>query len=192
MKVIQRLKRGILEKKYLNNFLLISGSGRNIGKTTLACLLIEQLSNKHYVVGIKISPHTHDGDSDKEMFKDTGKAKIFVESNTKSNKDSSRMLRSGASKVFYIECNDDGLPEAIDSVTGSIEKHALVICESGALAQFFKPGYHILIVGDNIDESKPSYKINLELSNVAISSNTVFRSEAIKVFNKSGDWIFEY
>jgi hypothetical protein len=181
-----------LTKKTLNNFLLISGSGRNIGKTTLACLLIEQLSRKHDVVGIKISPHVHGGDSDKELFKDLGNARIFIEADKSSNKDSSRMLRSGASNVYYIECDDEGLSDAVNLIAKSLAKEVLVICESGALTYYFKPGFHILIKGHNADESKLSFQLNLELSNITISSDIVFKPCSIQVSNESGEWKFNY
>jgi len=47
-----------MESKY-PNILLVSGNGRNSGKTTLACKIIERFSKDHEITGLKISPHFH-------------------------------------------------------------------------------------------------------------------------------------
>ncbi len=48
-----------MAKINFNNVILISGSGRNCGKTTVACHIISQLAKMGQVTGLKISPHFH-------------------------------------------------------------------------------------------------------------------------------------
>ena len=38
------------------NMVLIGATGRNVGKTTLACALIERLRKEFTVVGVKVTP----------------------------------------------------------------------------------------------------------------------------------------
>ena len=45
---------------YFGNLLLVSGNGRNVGKTYFACRIIGLLSQKNPVTAVKISPHVHE------------------------------------------------------------------------------------------------------------------------------------
>ncbi len=45
--------------KSMPNILLIAGTGRNVGKTLLACEIIQQLSKTMAVTAIKTSSHEH-------------------------------------------------------------------------------------------------------------------------------------
>ena len=39
----------------ISNMVLIGATGRNTGKTTLACALIEHLRKRHRVIGVKVT-----------------------------------------------------------------------------------------------------------------------------------------
>lgn len=152
----------------LNNYLLISGSGRNSGKTTLACHIISQLSKNQPVIGLKISPHFHFNTVDQNLIIKSDNFNIYQEKSKKTGKDSSRMLVAGASKVYFIEAEDEGLKMAYDAIRSLIGNDKAVVCESGSLAFFFKPGFHIMVVGDNPDKSKASYGKNQIISDMII------------------------
>ena len=47
-------------RQNIPNMLLIAGTGRKSGKTTLACACIAHFSKQTGIYAIKISPHTHD------------------------------------------------------------------------------------------------------------------------------------
>ena len=53
------MKNEQTKMKLVKNMVLVSGSGRNCGKTTVACNLITQLSENEFVYGLKITPHFH-------------------------------------------------------------------------------------------------------------------------------------
>ncbi|MFC1635633.1 hypothetical protein ACFL5Z_12390 [Planctomycetota bacterium] len=40
----------------LDGMLMIGSTGRNIGKTELACAILRQYSQSHNIVGIKVTP----------------------------------------------------------------------------------------------------------------------------------------
>ena len=50
---------GNIQKANHNNILTISGTGKNVGKTSLACRIIHRLSATHKLTAVKISPHFH-------------------------------------------------------------------------------------------------------------------------------------
>ena len=133
-----------------NKILLISGSGQNTGKTTLACKIIEQNKEKQIVV-IKISPHFHTVENGDLLYSDN-LYQIYQEHNTDGIKDSSKMLIAGAKEVFYIQATDKGLDLAYKKVSELISNNSFVVCESGGLRDIIKPAVFIFI--KNIDESK--------------------------------------
>jgi hypothetical protein len=151
-------------KKKLPQILLISGSGRNCGKTSLACALISQLSSSKKVVGLKISPHFHKIGHKQELLFENKDVKIYQEKDSTSGKDSARMLRAGAIKSYFIQCEDKNISEAWDWIVSKIPENVPVVCESGSLASVFKPGLHLLVKGKNPDKLKRSYVKNKELS----------------------------
>jgi len=159
--------------KEFNNILLVSGSGRNIGKTTLACNIITQISNDKPVYGIKITPHFHAIDSNQEIVEKGEGFKIFQEKDIMSDKDSSRMIRAGAHKVYFVQCDDVYLPSIYKQLVNLLPPDCAVVCESGSFAGVFKPGLHFVVKGKDVDESKQSYISNLKRADLVIDSEVV-------------------
>ena len=139
------------------NIILVSGSGRDCGKTTVACHIIRQLKIKGKVVGLKITPHFHATDDSQEIIAKEDGYIIYKEENTESNKDSSRMLRSGADEVYFVQCNDEALLGMYEILKQLLPDNITVVCESGSFANVFKPELHILVEGAKPDKSKKSY-----------------------------------
>jgi hypothetical protein len=141
-------------------------------------------------VGIKVSPHFHEPLNNAVLIMNEENVRIFQEFDIRSSKDTSRMMLARAKDVFYVECNDAGLLNAIEVLNGIIKFETPVVCESGALAFYFNPGYHILVEGDHPDISKSSYKRNLGLANDIIKSKCVFNDDDIMVSFENGTWNF--
>jgi hypothetical protein len=125
------------------SLLLISGTGRKSGKTSLICKIIAHISASIPVVAIKISPHAHKGDLTDPWCK-ASDYQIWKETETSSAKDTARMIQAGASEVYYIECTGDGLKEAFMQVYQSLDPSQPIICESGDLRNYFKPALFLL------------------------------------------------
>lgn len=121
------------------NLLLIAGTGTKSGKTSMACKIIEQFNHLN-INAIKISPHFHETTTGL-IHKSEGKGySIFEETNKNTSKDTSRMLNSGAYKVFFAKVWDDQLPDVFNEIMEYIPKNSPVICESPALRNFIEPG----------------------------------------------------
>jgi hypothetical protein len=126
--------------------IVVSGSGKKVGKTYLVTALIRKFSLQFQLTGLKISPHIHD---------DLGGAELVAHIENRYNiyreyqvhrKNSGQFLHAGASRAFFMETGDEYLAEAYHHfrqhiITG---KDAL-ICESGALADIIRPAFHIHI-----------------------------------------------
>lgn len=154
--------------KEFKNILLVSGSGRNCGKTTVACNIIRQLKKDGKVTGLKITPHFHITGNKQQLVKEGHGYKVFRETDADSEKDSSRMLRAGANEVYFIQCKDGFLPGIYEHLVQLIPENYPVVCESGSFASVYQPGFHVLIESDNADESKKSYKSNLRRADLIL------------------------
>ncbi len=155
--------------KFLPNLLLVSGTGRNSGKTLLICRLIEELRNCK-PVAVKISPHWHLQDPEGLMLYKEGQLLLMREHNIDGEKDSSRMLRSGASVVYYIQAvSDHLLPEAFDQVLAMVPSDTPIIVESASLSMYYKPGLHIGV--------GPDAGVQLQKNNALFNNIPVFIRE---------------
>ncbi len=131
-----------------NNVLIIGGAGRESGKTTLACLIIEKF--RHLMpIAIKISPHFHAPIEGLINWHIDDNFNIYRETSRSGNKDTTRMLRAGAADAYYIQAYDKNTKEAFSLVISNMPAGTPVICESPALAKYIKPG--VLFITDNKD-----------------------------------------
>lgn len=128
------------------NLLIIAGTGRNSGKTTLACAIISKFKDQ-MPIGIKISPHFHETSESLQLIKNQAKYRIFREVSSKSGKDSSRMLDAGASESYYIQVLDHNLEEAFTETMKFIDDNKPIICESPILAS--KVNSDVLLISDS-------------------------------------------
>lgn len=131
------------------HLLLIAGNGRNVGKTTVACQIIARFAAEIPVTAVKISPHFHAFDADELVF---GTENFVILNETKqTEKDSSRMLQAGASKVFFVMAKPGFLNEATEKLLQFLPGN-LIVCESGGLHEFVTPGIFLMVkrTGDKI------------------------------------------
>ncbi len=161
-----------MEKPVFKNILLISGSGRNCGKTTLVCNIINQLA-EHNVIGLKISPHFHQTNDKQEIISIGEGYKIYREKDTSSGKDSSRMLAAGAETVYFAQCHDDKLPELFETLKKLLPIEIPVVCESGSFVVHYSPGMHILVKETNNSSVKRSYLNNLRVADKIFLSSEI-------------------
>ncbi len=134
-----------LMKKHYPNIILISGTGSNVGKTTLSCRIIEQFVHLG-IVAVKITPHWHPQPDNIPVLLKEDHLLIIRENNLNSAKDSSRMLRSGARQVYFVQNTvDKGLLKAFPAIINEIGPARPMVIESAALGQFIRPAVHFHI-----------------------------------------------
>ncbi len=122
--------------------LLVSGSTRNVGKTTLTCRLIKRNADQQ-VVAVKVSPHWHPQPDDAEEVYRDDDLLIIRENNPTGSKDSSRMLRCGAGQVFYVQNRiDERLPGVFQMILDIAGHQHPFIFESAALGKYIQPAAH--------------------------------------------------
>jgi len=173
------------EMKKLNDLILVSGSGRNCGKTALACALIKTLSGTEKVTAIKITPHFHFTGGQQQLMEQGPGYRIFVEKDAGTGKDTSRMLRAGAQTVYFVQCADRGVNRAMESLMRFHSTDGVFVCESGSLGLFFKPAFHVLVEGTVPDLTKVSYQRNKQRADLIVRTGQIGISLAKKIIRFS-------
>jgi len=142
---------------YYPNILLVTGNGKNVGKTTLSCALIEHFKDQK-IIGVKISPHFHDFDPEVEdVLYQTDDIIIIEEHRINTGKDSSKLKTAGAYRVFFVMVLDYNLQEAFDKLIEFAGTEYPMIIESAALRNIIKPSVFLLLT--HIDRPKPKSSI---------------------------------
>lgn len=182
-----------------SNILIIGSSGRNIGKTEFVCRIIEKHSEQNEIYGIKVIPlkkeeeKCHRG-SDGCGLCDSleGEFDIIEEREFDSSKDTSRMLKAGAKKVFLLIADIKFLEKGISSVLKLIPEKAFVVIESNSIRKVIKPGLFIVIKNFINVPVKPSCAEIVEFADKIVTFNNMnwdFDPEKIRIENRY--WIIE-
>jgi hypothetical protein len=149
--------------------LLISGSGRNVGKTSFMREVIVKNADKK-LIAIKITPHFHEPTAGLKSIANTENYRIFQETDSCSDKDSSLFLQAGAEQVYYIQTTDSYLKEAFDLLCSQLNPDHPIITESAALRKYIIPGLYLFIQKPN-GEMKPSAEEMMKLAGKVIFSD---------------------
>lgn len=178
-----------------HNFILIAGTGRNVGKTLLACDIIRELSSGMEVTAVKISNHFHPIENGQKRLADNPRYQIIEES-INSDKDSARMRKAGAKVSYYIQSHQENLYEAVMHLHAEL-KNGPVVCESGGLHHFIMPGLFFLVEGNAIPDNKISaymfdpirVKLNAGQFNINVKEIR-FKNNAFTYKNHNNEYIF--
>lgn len=168
------------------NLLIIAGTGTKSGKTTMACRIIEHFSTLG-VIAVRVSPHFHTRTEGLLTIREGEDYCVSQETNASTTKDTSRMLRAGASKVFLIEAKDELLSSVFQELMQDIPEDTPVVCESPALRDHIEPGLFILI--SSTHENKRQDLSHLQnLPHLKFDINDLSRHEEIPIKFRDGRW----
>ncbi|WP_419175178.1 hypothetical protein [Desulfosediminicola sp.] len=161
----------MLKKSREINLVIIGGAGRNVGKTEFVCRLIQSFSAEYDIYALKVSAifpdeHLYHGDHSRDF----PEGKLFEENRLNGPKDTSRMLRAGAKKVFYLRSDDAGIEAGYREFSKRIPDNALVVCESNSLRSVVDPAIHI-VVRSVSGEIKPRALAQLARADLVVVSD---------------------
>ena len=166
------------------DMLMIGATARNAGKTVLACELIRRHAATRTVVGIKVTTvATRDGvcpHGDKGCgvcTSPTGKFSIVEEHSDNTGKDTARMLRAGARRVFWLRVLRDHLAEGMSCLLDRVPTDAVMVCESNSARTVLEPGVFLVVREEGEATIKPS------------CSAVIAHADRIVLFNGAG-WDF--
>ena len=137
---------------------MIGSFARNCGKTTLACEIIKRFSKITPIIGIKVSTKKaadfrYKGED--RCHPEKG-FEIVEEHNPNGNKDTSRMLAAGASRVYRLEVSQNNLRQAAEALLKIIGRSAVCVCESNSLRRIIEPGLFLMLRRKKSRYYKPS------------------------------------
>ena len=144
-----------MEKILLPQLLLIAGTGRNTGKTTLACKIIQKFSTDKTIIALKITPHFHRNIQSGKIIINENDIYIAAETDSTTGKDSSLMLKAGAQQSYFVMATDEYLGEVIQNIIRLIPSDALLVCESGGLRDWVVPGVFLMMNRKDNEILKP-------------------------------------
>jgi len=171
------------------NLLLVAGTGTNAGKTSVICRIIEQYDYMN-ITAVKITPHFHVTTPGLVPISEGKGYAIYEETNREGTKDTTRMLRAGASKVYFAKVRDDQLPDVFNRIMEKTDQDIPVICESSALRHYVEPGVFIIMTSDKVNK-------NLDISNLQKLPHLMLKYEdmdtmpEIPVKFENGSWVSE-
>jgi hypothetical protein len=170
------------------NLLLIAGTGTKSGKTSLACKIIRQFSSLS-ITAIKISPHFHETTKGLIPKAENRGYVIYEETNSETFKDTSRMLKAGASKVYFAKVWDDKLFDVFKIIMDFVPGDVPVICESPALRNFAEPGIFIIMTSDSMLKYKDIRHLTI-LPHVMFKLEELEKIGSLPIGFEKGKWIF--
>lgn len=168
------------------NLLIIASTSGKSGKTTMACWIIEQFSASG-IVAVRVSPHFHARTEGLLTLRMGEGYHLSLETNANTTKDTSRMLRSGASKVYLVEAEDGLLIDVFQELMKDIPEDTPIICESPALRNHFEPGLFILMSSEH-ENKRQDLSHLLDLPHLEFNINDLSRQEEIPIQFGDGRW----
>lgn len=135
----------------LDNLIIIGAMGRNAGKTELTCRVIHSLKQTQDIIALKVTTIKENGESCPRGGRGCGVCSSLkgsfelteeVENKENKEKDTIKMLRSGAIKVFWLRVLKSHLQEGFNHFLNTIkeDKKKVIVCESNSLRLVFEPG----------------------------------------------------
>lgn len=128
--------------------LIIAGSGRKTGKTTLALEIINKFSARFQIIGLKVCTKRVGEDKYHGLHDniDPNTYSIYKETNPSLDKDTAKMLNAGAVRSYFIITDVSKVIESYIPIQRSaIKDNQFIICESGSLRNHIQPGIFIFL-----------------------------------------------
>lgn len=157
------------------NMLLIGSAGQSSGKTTLACKIIQKFNVQAPIYAVKIiaiddaNGRCHRGKQGCGICTSLkGNYDIKEELKKENEKDTTKMLQSGAKKAFLIRSLKPYLLDAFEEFVKIIPAHSFIICESNSVRNLVVPGV-FLFVNNTSGIMKPSAKSVLPFADKVVT-----------------------
>ena len=144
------------------NLILIGSAARKAGKTAFACRIILRHAPFTEVVGIKITtikdddPGFHGGKGGSKYHSVEGRYQILEETVPSDDNDTGRMLKEGASRVYWLKVRREYLKEGIEALLDRIPDNVCAVAEGTSARSIVEPGVFIVLGEKNNPSMKDS------------------------------------
>jgi molybdenum cofactor guanylyltransferase len=177
--------------------LMIGAVDRNAGKTKFACSLITKFSSQCDIIGIKVTTIEKAGSSCPRGISDCnvcssleGNFYITEETDSQADKDTCRMLASGARRVFWLRVLKAHLEEAIAALLDIIGNDAVSVCESTSLRKVVEPGLFVMVKSRGGKSCKASARNVISCADrIILFDGDGFDIDSNDIKLKEGRWV---
>lgn len=144
---------------------VVGGHSRNVGKTSVVAGLITALPDYNWTA-FKITQYGHgicslNGKACHCATEDHNWA-ISEEKNRAGKSDTSRFLRAGAARVWWVRTEQGRLTEAVPAIRRRLADSQNVILESNSILKFIQPDIYLTVLDPGNEDFKDSAREFLE------------------------------
>ncbi len=151
--------------------LMIGAAARNAGKTQFACEVLRRYATTRPLLAIKVTPVDKLGDGCPRGAEGCGVCQelkgryvITEEQSRDGEKDTSRLLIAGASKVLWLRSIRDALAEGVQAVLRQVPTTTGVVCESNSSRLVAEPGLFLVLKRKGLEGLKDSSRQVIHLA----------------------------
>ncbi|MCI0484781.1 MAG: hypothetical protein L0Y78_09390 [candidate division NC10 bacterium] len=181
----------------LPGWVVIGSTGRNSGKTEFACAIIRACRSPYPPLGIKVTTIRDDesccprgGAGCGACSTLDGDFSINEETGAPPGKDTTRMLESGARRVFWLRCRQQRLRDGLEALASLLGPEPLVVAESNSLVQAAEPDLFLMVRDTRSQSIKCSAAEGFALADrVILSDGTGFDPPPQCVGIRGGRWL---
>jgi len=180
----------------LDGMLMIGSAGANLGKTELACAILRKFGKNGDIIGVKVTtikdtngqcPRGGEGCGVCSSL--DGVFCITEETDSNSGKDTSRLLKCGASRVFWLRVIREHLVEGVTALLDVIGRDAVCVCESNSLREVVEPGLFLMVTGRDAKARKDSaQRARKYADRIVVSNGKGFDIDLDEIEIVGGKW----
>jgi molybdopterin-guanine dinucleotide biosynthesis protein A len=176
--------------------LMVGSSGRNTGKTQLACVILNKFAKSHRIIGVKITTITardglcpRGGKGCGVCSSLEGNFAITEETDAHSSKDTSRLLTAGADRVLWLRVLKTHLQEGFAALLEKIGDDALLVCESNSLRNVVEPALFLMTeTGSSTTWKASAAEVRQYVDTVVVSDGRAFDFDIDRINIINGKW----
>ena len=159
--------------------ILVGSSGKDSGKTVFACELVKRFRVEGRLLGAKVTtihereggcPRGGDGCGACELA-DGDEFCLAEEEESGGEKDTQRLLASGADQVFWLRAKHTALEAGARALLDKLGRDSLVVCESNSLRTVVAPGLFFMVQRRETARAKQSARNVLQYADRLVYSD---------------------
>jgi hypothetical protein len=176
--------------------LMIGATGRNAGKTELACQVIRSHAARVPIAALKVTtvaradgscPHGGEGCGTCSSLGEPWC--VTRELDAGSGKDTSRLLRSGAREAWWLRVREEALADAAADLLSHVPAGWASVCESNRLRRVVEPGLFLQVCSASERTAKASARALASLADrIVVSDGASFDLDLERISLLDGQW----
>jgi hypothetical protein len=123
--------------------IIVGGSARSVGKTTLVCGLIAALPDFRWTA-VKLAGHLHEHPEP-----------VWEETAAGEETDTERYLAAGAQRALLVTALEGVIP--ISALRAALVQDTNILFESNRIIDYYKPDLCLVMLGETASQRKPSF-----------------------------------